>query len=153
MAACKQGAVASEDFRGKENFLKRVFLPPNPYSFKNFKEGSKRMFCFTKYLSQSPFFQKFLKSEGGAGGCCKYPSTNQAKQKSTQIQGWSKIHPFCVPTHIFSTNQATTTSNKATPKRPDSNLLQSLRILYAKARRKNCVSVFRFPRVRNRLKR
>jgi len=26
------------------------------------------MFCFTKYLSQSPFFKKFLKSEGGAGG-------------------------------------------------------------------------------------
>jgi len=26
------------------------------------------MFCFAKYLSQSPFFEKFLKSEGGAGG-------------------------------------------------------------------------------------
>jgi len=61
-------AVASEDFRGKENFLKKVFLPPNLHSFKNFNEGSKRMFCFTKYLSQSPFFQKFLKREGGAGG-------------------------------------------------------------------------------------
>jgi len=61
----QQGAVASEDFRGKENFLKKVFLPPNPHSFKNFNEGSKRMFCLTKYLSQSPFFEKFLKSEGG----------------------------------------------------------------------------------------
>jgi len=26
------------------------------------------MFCFAKYLSQSPFFEKFWKSEGGAGG-------------------------------------------------------------------------------------
>jgi len=63
------GAVASEDFRGKENFLKKVFLPPNPHSFKNSKEGTKRMFCFTKYLSQSPFFEKFLKSEGVCSPC------------------------------------------------------------------------------------
>jgi len=29
------GAVISEDFRGKENFLKKVFLPPSPHPFKN----------------------------------------------------------------------------------------------------------------------
>jgi len=27
------------------------------------------MFCFTKYLSQSPFFEKFLKSEGVCSPC------------------------------------------------------------------------------------
>jgi len=34
-------------------------FPPNPHSFKNFNEGSKRMFCFAKYLSQSPFLKSF----------------------------------------------------------------------------------------------
>jgi len=27
------------------------------------------MFCFAKYLSQSPFFEKFLKSEGVCSPC------------------------------------------------------------------------------------
>jgi len=52
-------AVASEDFRGKENFLKKVFLPPNPHSFKNFKEGQKECFVLQNICRKAHFSKSF----------------------------------------------------------------------------------------------
>ena len=65
-------------------------------------------------------FPTYALTNKKSGGCCKYPQQNKQK-KSTQIQGWSKLHPWiCVPTHIFSSNQAASTSNKADVSIPDS---------------------------------
>jgi len=74
---------------------------------------------------------------------------NSPSKKAHKSKGGANPSFLCANKAYFLPNQATATSNKATPKRPVSSLLQSLRILYANARRKNCVSVFRFPRVRN----
>jgi len=53
------GAVASEDFRGKGNFLKKVSLPPNPYPFKNFEKGQKDSFVLQNICCKSPFKKVF----------------------------------------------------------------------------------------------
>ena len=76
---------------------------------------------------------------------------NSPSKKAHKSKGGANPSFLCTNKAYFLSNQATSTSNKATPNRPVSSLLQSLRILYANASRKNCVSVFRFPRVRNLL--
>ena len=76
---------------------------------------------------------------------------NSTSKKAHKSKGGANPSFLCANKAYFLLNQATSTSNKATPKRPVSSLLQSLRILYANASRKNCVTVFCFPRVRNLL--
>jgi len=65
----KDGAVAREDFRGKENFPTKAFLPPNPHPFqKLFKKGKKGVLLVTVSVAKPSLLKEFLKSEGGQGG-------------------------------------------------------------------------------------
>jgi len=52
------GVLQVKIFGGRKTFCKKFSFPRTPILSKNLKEGSKRMFCFAKYLSQSPFSQK-----------------------------------------------------------------------------------------------
>jgi len=56
-------------FRGKENFLEKVFLPPNPHPFKNFSKRADTDVCQLKEHNISVAKSLFLKvfEVGGRG--------------------------------------------------------------------------------------
>jgi len=54
------------------------------------------MFCFTKYLSQSPFFEKFLKSEGVCSPCyCNSPYCDTSSRQPLLLVPLARFKSFC----------------------------------------------------------
>ena len=73
--------------------------------------------------------------------------------ESIAMQGSVKNRPLLLNILFVFSGYAIIFSNKECPKRLELILLQSFSTLYAKLMRKNCVSVFGFPLVKNLLKR
>ena len=106
----------------------------------------------TKRLSQigntksgSPVFKCFVRK--------KKNRRQVLTAESIAMQGSVKNRPLLLNILFVFSGYAIIFSNKECPKRLELILLQSFSTLYAKLMRKNCVSVFGFPLVKNLLKR
>ena len=98
-----------------------------------------------KMKSDSSFFKDLVRKRKTA--------VKNWPRKVQQCRGRWKIDLFCCTFCLFFSCYAIIFLNKECPKRLELILLQSFSTLYAKAMRKNCVSVFGFPLVKNLLKR
>lgn len=98
-----------------------------------------------KTKSDSPFFKDLVRK--------KRNRRQNLTAESIAMQRSVKNRPLLLYILFFFSCYAIIFSNKECPKRLELILLQSFSTLYAKLMRKNCVSVFSFPLVKNLLKR
>lgn len=109
------------------------------------REILKRLSQIGNTKSGSPVFKCFVRK--------KKNRRQVLTAESIAMQGSVKNRPLLLNILFVFSGYAIIFSNKECPKRLELILLQSFSTLYAKLMRKNCVSVFGFPLVKNLLKR
>ena len=125
-------------FEGRVGRLVRVQVP-------SLAPRKKRLSQIGNTKSGSPVFKCFVRK--------KKNRRQVLTAESIAMQGSVKNRPLLLNILFVFSGYAIIFSNKECPKRLELILLQSFSTLYAKLMRKNCVSVFGFPLVKNLLKR